>query len=141
MVRCRYARLAVSIVLGTLMTASPALAQSQSGQPMHGPSGGMMQGQGMAEMPKDPASRAYMQTMQKMNQDMGKPMTGNADRDFATMMIAHHQGAIDMARVELEHGKDPELKKMAQKVIDDQTKEIKELQDWLGRHSPQAVQK
>ncbi|HEY0834208.1 MAG TPA: DUF305 domain-containing protein [Azospirillum sp.] len=136
-----FPQFAASVVLSMALASSPVLAQGQSGQPAHGHSGGMMQGQGMAEMPKDPASRAYMQTMQKMNQDMGKPMTGNADRDFATMMIAHHQGAIDMARVELEHGKDPELKKMAQKVIDDQTKEIKELQDWLGRHPPQAAQK
>ena len=102
----------------------------------------MMPGQGMGDMPNDPASRAYMQTMQTMNQGMmGKPMTGDADRDFASMMVAHHQGAVDMARVQLQHGKDPELKKMAQKVIDDQTKEIKELQDWLGRHPPQAARK
>lgn len=46
----------------------------------------------------------------------------------------HHQGAIDMARIELEHGKDPDLKAMAQKVIDEQTKEIQQLQDWMKQH-------
>jgi uncharacterized protein (DUF305 family) len=106
----------------------------------------MMQGQGMGmmqrNMPQDPASRAYMESMRKMNQGMmGKPMSGDADRDFATMMMSHHQGAIDMARVELEHGKDPELKAMAQKVIGDQSREVKEFQDWLDRHPAQAARK
>ena len=102
------------------------------------------QGMGMMRqnMPQDPASRAYMDSMRKMNQGMmGKPMSGDADRDFATMMMSHHQGAIDMARVELEHGKDPELKAMAQKVIGDQSREVKELQDWLDRHPAQAARK
>ncbi|PWC66357.1 hypothetical protein TSH7_07140 [Azospirillum sp. TSH7] len=100
----------------------------------------MMQGQGMHQgqraqnMPKDPASRAYMQSMQKMNRDMRKPMTGDADQDFARMMAAHHQGAIDMARVELQYGKDPDLKAMAQKMVDDQTKGVQQLQDWLKQH-------
>lgn len=68
--------------------------------------------------------------MRKMTRDMRKPMTGDADQDFARMMMAHHQGAIDMARVELQYGKDPDLKAMAQKVIDDQTKKIQQLQGW-----------
>jgi uncharacterized protein (DUF305 family) len=141
MVHHSLSRLAAPFALA--LAATPALAQGN--QPMQGHPG-MMQGQGMGmmqqNMPQDPASRAYTDSMRKMNQGMmGKPMSGDADRDFATMMMSHHQGAIDMARVELEHGKDPELKAMAQKVIGDQSREVKELQDWLDRHPAQAARK
>jgi uncharacterized protein (DUF305 family) len=61
-------------------------------------------------------------------------MSGDPDIDFAQMMIPHHQGAIDMARVELETGKDPQLRQMAQKVIEDQEREIAMLKDWLAKH-------
>jgi len=48
---------------------------------------------------------------------MNMELSGNADKDFAAMMIPHHQGAIDAAKVELQYGKDPMLRKMAQKII------------------------
>jgi uncharacterized protein (DUF305 family) len=69
-----------------------------------------------------------MQSMQAM------PKTGDTDKDFATMMKMHHQQALDMAKVELEHGKSPELKAMASKMIRDQTKEIEQLEKWLQKH-------
>lgn len=75
---------------------------------------------------------------QVMNQMMARmekaPMVGDPDRDFATMMVPHHQGAIDMANVELKYGKDPEMRKMAQKTINEQKKEINQLNAWLKRH-------
>ena len=109
---------------------------------LHGQGSGMPHdGQRMQAMPNDPASQAYMQGMQKMNRDMHKPMIGDADQDFARMMVAHHQGAIDMARVQLQHGSDPTLKAMAQKVVDDQTREIQQLQDWMKQHPAKSVAK
>ncbi len=81
-----------------------------------------------------PAGKAYHEAMMKMDQDMMKGMTGNPDRDFAMMMIPHHQGAIDMAKVLLQHGKDSELKKMAQETIPKQEKEIADLKRWLETH-------
>lgn len=54
-------------------------------------------------------------------------MTGDVDRDFASMMSMHHEQGIKMADVLLEHGKDPSLKAMAQKMKDDQRREIGEL--------------
>jgi len=73
--------------------------------------------------------------MDKMMTDMHQmEMTGNIDNDFAMMMKSHHQAAVDMSEVELESGKDDELKKMAQKIIDSQKSEINELQAFLDNH-------
>lgn len=73
--------------------------------------------------------------MDKMMTDMHQmEMTGNIDKDFAMMMKSHHQAAVDMSEVELESGKDDELKKMAQKIIDSQKSEINELQSFLDNH-------
>lgn len=60
-------------------------------------------------------------------------MTGDADRDFASMMKMHHQGAIDMAQMELKSGKDAKMRSMAKKIIIAQQKEIKEIDQWLGK--------
>jgi uncharacterized protein (DUF305 family) len=60
----------------------------------------------------------------RMHAAMSVPFTGDADRDFARMMIPHHQGAIDMALVELRYGKDERLKRLAQEIIVEQQQEI-----------------
>jgi uncharacterized protein (DUF305 family) len=87
-----------------------------------------MAGHGMAGQAMMDANQTMMTAMQ------GMQPSGDPDRDFAMMMIPHHQGAIDMAKVELEHGMDPELKAMAEKIIADQEREIAELKNWLSKH-------
>jgi len=73
-----------------------------------------------------------METMNKMMDKMkGMKMSGDADKDFVMMMIPHHESAVTMAEDEISHGKNYELKKLAQKIIADQNKEIKEFKDWL----------
>ena len=62
------------------------------------------------------------------------PMNGDANHDFVTMMIPHHQGAIDMAKALLLSSKDPELRNLAQGIITEQQNEIKVMQSWLERH-------
>jgi uncharacterized protein (DUF305 family) len=62
--------------------------------------------------------------MARMDRDMSVSPSGNYDRDFAAMMIPHHQGAVDMARVELQFGKDPVLRRLAQAIIVEQLQEI-----------------
>ena len=74
--------------------------------------------------------------MKKMDHDMAAaPMNGNVDHDFASMMIPHHAGAIDMAKVELAHGKDPAMRKLAQQIITDQEKEIAFMNEWLKKNT------
>jgi len=82
-----------------------------------------------------PSTEGYKAAMDKMHADMmGIEYSGNADADFVRGMIPHHQGAIDMAKVELASGKDPEIRKLAQEVIKAQEAEIKQMQGWLAAH-------
>lgn len=76
------------------------------------------------QMQNDPLMAATNKMMKEMH---AQPMKGNADFDFATMLRTHHQGAIDMAKVEVQQGKDAAMKQMAQKIIDAQTKEVAQL--------------
>lgn len=79
----------------------------------------------------------YDDAMMKMHENMAKVTpTGDADTDFVTGMIPHHQGAIDMAKIEVEKGKDPEIKKLAQDIIKAQEKEIEFMNKWLEKNHP-----
>jgi uncharacterized protein (DUF305 family) len=100
---------------GGHMSGSPAMADMQ----------------GLTEMQK-----AYMQGMDRMHPAMmAGVMADDPDVAFVCGMIPHHQGAIDMAKVQLQYGKDPWVREMAQKVIDSQTSEIAEMRKWLGEHA------
>ncbi len=78
-------------------------------------------------------ARQSMAFMQKMMAAMQMMPTSNPDRDFATMMIPHHQGAIDMANLQHKYDKDAELHAMAGKIIQAQQAEIVELRDRLTK--------
>ena len=81
-----------------------------------------------------PASMAFMDANSRMHEQMAIEYTGNADVDFIKGMIPHHMGAVDMAKVALEHGKDPEVRKLAEGIIAAQESEIKWITDWLAKN-------
>ena len=74
------------------------------------------------------------EAMTRMHHAMMLPPFGDPDRDFAAMMIPHHQGAIDMARVELQYGKDPAIKSLAEGIIKAQEAEIAMMREWLKKN-------
>jgi len=91
---------------------------------------------GMSGMQMDDAQKAYMDAMARMNGPMmAAHMIKDPDLAFNCGMIAHHMGAIDMAKVVLDHGKDDESKALARKIITAQEKEIKEMSDWVAEHA------
>lgn len=63
--------------------------------------------------------------MARMMRDMHRPgYSGNPDLDFLAMMIPHHEGAVDMARLLLIHGRDPLVRQLAEEIIASQTVEV-----------------
>ena len=81
-------------------------------------------------------------TMAKMDRSMkAAPMNGDVDHDFVTMMIPHHDGAIEMAKDELLYGKDPTMRRMAQEILVDQQSEIDAMNLWLSRQASATTHK
>ena len=83
---------------------------------------------------RGPSSLAFHGINLKMHEGMNITFTGNADADFVKGMIPHHQGAVDMAKVVLAFGSDPEIRKLAEAVIRAQETEIAMMRAWLERN-------
>jgi uncharacterized protein (DUF305 family) len=108
--------------------AAPAFAQQAAPTEHH------VTGMGMPAA-GSPADKAMIAGMSEMQRDMaGARITGDPDQDFVAMMLPHHAGAIDMAKVELRYGKDPEMRRLAQSIIDGQGKERAVMLAWQARH-------
>ena len=122
-----FAASAIALAFSTAAIAQESMDHSKMGH-------GAMQ----AAAPKGdtgPSSTAFAEANARMHQAMDIEYSGNADADFVRGMIAHHQGAIDMAKVELEHGKDPAIRKLAEDVISAQEGEIRMMEDWLSKNA------
>ncbi len=80
----------------------------------------------------------YSQFSEPMNNSMNMMknmmMAGSTDYVFASMMVMHHQGAVNMAKAEQKNGKDAEMKKLAENIVTDQENEVKLLQEWLDKN-------
>ena len=140
-------RVLILTALGGLVFSAAALAQDsgsgtemqkhmqQKGSHMGGPaqqgSGAHAQHGAAAKGDAGPSSTAFRAANDKMHAGMDIAFTGNADVDFVRGMIPHHQGAIDMAKVVLAHGKNAKIKKLAEDIIKAQEGEIAMMNDWL----------
>ena len=116
--------------LALLLAAGPLAAQD--GKPMQG-----MPAQAKPAMDEtnNPADAAFIAAMHDMMVGMHRSMpTGDTDRDFIRLMLPHHQSAVDMAKAEVKYGRDPDLKVMAQQIIDDQGREIALMKAWEDKH-------
>ena len=130
-----------TILVALAVAALPALAIAQGGHSGHGshtPASGGHGGHGShaaapASQADTPATKAYREANAKMHKEMDIRFTNDADADFIRAMIPHHQGAIDMAKVVLQHGKDEQTKKLAADVIREQEREIAQMREWLKK--------
>lgn len=98
---------------------------------------GQMNGMDMSKPKGDQgaSSMAFAKANSEMHTSMDIEFSGNADADFAKGMIPHHQGAVDMAKIQLQYGKDAELQKFAQGIIAAQEAEIKFMGEWLAKNA------
>jgi uncharacterized protein (DUF305 family) len=126
---------------GNMMSGHPGMVGSGRGMGSSGMmscpmmQGGMMAGRSAmgATQNRDESvsSLAFRAVGEKMHRDMAIEFSGNVDADFARAMIAHHQGAIDMAKITVAFGKDLQIRKLAEDVIKAQEAEIRTVRDWL----------
>ena len=123
-----------STILALSLLAMPLNARAEDPHAQHDMKG-MGEMKDMKAMGADASesSKAFAEVNMKMHKDMTMEFTGNPDVDFAKAMIPHHQGAIDMAKVVLQYGKDPEMKKLAEDIIKAQDIEIAFMKGWLAK--------
>lgn len=117
--------IAATAILATLLL-QPALAQQANPHAGHGAAA-------QTAPAASSSTKAYEAANAAMHAGMAIPYTGNADVDFVRQMIPHHEGAVAMAKIVLAHGKDPEIRKLAEEIVAAQDKEIAFMQGWLAK--------
>lgn len=95
--------------------------------------------EGVTAAPEAGATAAMMQSMDRMHAEMNDlQVTGDLDRDFVALMVPHHQSGVDMARIYLESGADPELRRLAEQIVASQEAEIGHMQAEVGEPLPKT---
>lgn len=127
------------LILGGLLASGSALAGEHAGdKPCHhnlaAPQARAHAGHAMAlKGAATPSSKAFAEANMVMHRGMDIAYTGDADIDFLRGMIAHHQGAVDMAKVQLAYGKDAQVRKLSRAIIRAQELEISWMKGWLAQ--------
>ena len=131
-------------MMQNMQTCMGTMQQMMQGRMGSGMMGGGMGGQGGQSMPGMPApaapasaaTKAYLDATERMHAPMMEGVqASDPDVAFVRGMIPHHQAAIDMAKVVLQYGKDPQTKKLAEDVVREQQREITEMQEWLTKNA------
>jgi uncharacterized protein (DUF305 family) len=132
----RFAPIAAGTLVTALAAATAFLAvaqdRSQPGPKICLTSAGNVSGEGPYLIENDAA-------MKKMMSDMAVTPTGDVDADFVAMMVPHHQGAIDMAVAVLRHGRNPQIRRLAQEIIVTQQQEIAAMWLAIGKPLPPSL--
>src|SRR5262245_37092803 len=132
----RFAPIGAGTLVIALAAANAFLAvaqdRSQPGPKICLTSAGNVSGEGPYLVENDAA-------MKKMMSDMAVIPTGDVDSDFVAMMVPHHQGAIDMAVAVLRHGRNPQVRRLAQEIIVTQQQEIAAMRLALGQPLPTSL--
>lgn len=126
-------RIRIGLTVGALLALAGAPlvgAHEEKADPAHASATAHQAGHADMDMkaPDGASGELHQAMMNGMDASMKMTLTGNVDRDFATMMIQHHRQAIEMAKIEIAKGGSAELKAMAQKMVDQQQKEIEHLE-------------
>lgn len=129
--------LALTLATHTLALADDAASPAAAKDPARCP----------VPKPTEPFAVLMDKAMARMHTGMTQaPSTGDADADFVAMMIPHHEGAIEMAKAVLLHGRDPALRNLALQIVTEQQNEIKLMEAWrnarrdAGKPSPRDNQ-
>lgn len=140
------------LLLACAALAAPAAAQDRPADPpaqtahgVHGAHGAQpghsgpagMDHQMMMGQPAEhggPAGQANMDAMMSMHHAMMAARSADPAHAWALKMIEHHRGGVAMSRTVLEHSQDAEIRRMAERTIEEQERDIAELQRWIETH-------